>query len=121
MKIIETLEDQLYVMDRRLEYKGYIGDVIYDGYTGTLHSGVINTGSYSVAITEAYDIETLEKHFAIAVDMYLESCEEDGVPPAPPGEINEDRYQPIVIPEWLQELIAEPQPAESAAVSAKTG
>ena len=120
MKVIRVLEDQLYVMDHRLEHKGYIGDVIYDGYTGTLHSGTINTGSYSVALTEAYDVETLEKHFAYVIDSYLESCEEDGEPPVPPGEIDENRYEPIVIPQWLQELIAEPQPAESHPESAKT-
>ena len=65
-----------------LEYKGYLGEGIYDG--GVLHGRVINSGSYPIANCEATDVEGLEREFRISIDEYLASCEEHGVEPVKP-------------------------------------
>ena len=110
MKIIKEQEDQLYLLDHRLEHKGYIGEVIYDGYTNRFHGSVINTYPYSIADAEAPDIESLPKEFAISIDIYLEACEEDGDPPIPPGEIVDyDALHEQFVkdhPDWLEKLLA---------------
>ena len=111
MKVIKEIEDKLYLMDRRLEHKGYIGEVIYDGYANSLGGSVINTYPYSIAAVEAPTIESLQKEFAISIDIYLEACEEDGAPPIPPGEIvdydalDEEFYRNP--PQWYLDLKAE--------------
>ena len=65
-----------------LEYKGYIGEVVYDD--GVLHGRVINSGPYPIANCEATNVEDIEREFRISIDEYLASCEEDGVEPARP-------------------------------------
>ena len=65
-----------------LEYKGYLGEVVYDD--GVLHGRVINSGAYPIANCEATDVEGLQREFRESIDEYLASCKEDGVEPVKP-------------------------------------
>ena len=68
-----------------LEYKGYVGTVAYDDVAEVLYARVINSGPYSVAEAEATDVvEGIKREFRKSIDLYLASCAEDGVEPAPP-------------------------------------
>ena len=70
-----------------LEYKGYVGTVAYDDVAEVLYARVINSGPYSVAEAEATDVvEGIKREFRKSIDLYLASCAEDGVEPAPPTE-----------------------------------
>ena len=62
-----------------LEYKGYVGEVAYDGEAGVLHARVINSGYYPIANAEAPDAEGIRREFRISIDEYLASCEELGI------------------------------------------
>ena len=70
-----------------LEYKGYIGEVVYDDVLDVLHARVINSGPYSIADAEATDVEGVKREFRKSIDVYLASCAEDGVEPLPPTEV----------------------------------
>ncbi len=70
-----------------LEYKGYVGIIAYDDVAEVLYARVINSGPYSVADAEATDVEGVKREFRKSIDMYLASCVEDGVAPAPPTEV----------------------------------
>ncbi len=72
-----------------IEYKGYIAEIEYDASVDMLHGRVANSGSYSIANCLASDIEGLKREFAISIDIYLESCAEDGVEPLPPEALGE--------------------------------
>lgn len=67
-----------------LEYKGYVGIIAYDEVAEVLCAKVINSGPYSVAEAEATDVEGIKREFRKSVDLYLDSCAEDGVEPVPP-------------------------------------
>lgn len=67
-----------------MEYKGYLGEVVYDDSTGMLHGRVINSGAYPVANCVARDVDSLQREFRISIDEYLASCAEDGVEPVRP-------------------------------------
>ena len=67
-----------------LEYKGYIGEVVYDDEAEFLHARVINSGPYPIANAEATDVEGIKREFRISIDVYLEACAEDGVEPVAP-------------------------------------
>ncbi len=69
-----------------LEYKGYVGQIAYDDVAEVLYARVINSGPYSVADAEATDVEGVKREFRKSIDVYLASCAEDGVAPAPPTE-----------------------------------
>ena len=69
------------------EYKGYVGRVAYDEVAEVLYASVINSGPYSVAEAEATDVEGIKREFRKFIDLYLDSCAEDGVEPAPPTEV----------------------------------
>ena len=62
-----------------LEYKGYVGEVVYDDEAGGLHARVINSGSYPIANAEAPDAEGIRREFRISIDEYLASCKELGI------------------------------------------
>ena len=62
-----------------LEYKGYIGEVVYDDEAEILHARVINSGSYPIANAEATDAEGIKREFRISIDEYLASCKELGI------------------------------------------
>ena len=70
-----------------LEYKGYIGEVVYDDEAEILHARVINSGPYPIANAEATNVEGLKREFQKSIDVYLTSCAEDGVEPVPPTEV----------------------------------
>ena len=44
-----------------LEYKGYIGEVVYDDEAEVLHARVVNSGPYPIANAEATDVESIER------------------------------------------------------------
>ena len=67
-----------------MEYKGYVGTVAYDDVAEVLYARVTNSGPYSVAEAEATDVEGIKREFRKSIDLYLASCAEDGVEPAPP-------------------------------------
>ena len=67
-----------------MEYKGYVAAIAYDDYADVLHGRVINAADYSIVTFEASDVEGLKREFAISIDEYLASCEEDGVEPEKP-------------------------------------
>ena len=67
-----------------IEHKGYIAEVVYDDSIDLLHARVANSGDCPVATAEAGDMDGLKREFAISVDVYLASCEEDGVEPVRP-------------------------------------
>ena len=69
-----------------LEYKGYVGVIAYDDVAAVLYARVINSGPYSVADAEATDVESVKREFRKSIDLYLDSCAEDGVEPVPPTE-----------------------------------
>ena len=68
-----------------LEYKGYVGEVVYDDEAGVLHARVINSGAYPVANAEATDVEGIRREFQLSIDIYLESCAELGIEPIRPS------------------------------------
>lgn len=70
-----------------LEHRGYVGMIAYDDVAEVLYAKVINSGPYSVAEAEATDIESIKREFRKSVDLYLDSCAEDGVEPVPPTEL----------------------------------
>ena len=70
-----------------LEYKGYVGEVVYDDEAEVLHARVINSGSYPIANAEATDVEGLKREFRCSIDVYLEGCRELGVAPVPPAPV----------------------------------
>ena len=70
-----------------LEYKGYIGEVVYDNVAEVLYARVINSGPYSIAEAEATDVEGVKREFRKSIDLYLASCAEDGVDSMPPTEV----------------------------------
>ena len=68
-----------------IEYKGYIGEFEFDEASGFFYGRVINTGtSYPIATFMAKEPHQMPEEFRISVDVYLESCVEDGVEPLPP-------------------------------------
>ena len=70
-----------------LEYKGYIGEVVYDDEVEVLHARVINSGSYPIANAEATDVEGIKREFRISIDVYLSGCAELGIEPVSPTAI----------------------------------
>ena len=70
-----------------LEHKGYVGKVAYDDVAEVLYAKVINSGSCSIAEAEATDVESVKREFRKSVDLYLDSCAEDGVEPVPPSDV----------------------------------
>ncbi|MCY4579986.1 MAG: hypothetical protein OXD31_13205 [Chloroflexi bacterium] len=67
-----------------LEYKGYIGEVVYDDDAEILHARVINSGPYPIANAEATDVEGIKREFRISIDVYLDGCAEFGIEPIAP-------------------------------------
>ena len=69
---------------RTIEYKGYMAEVEYDAAAKLYCGAVVNTEPYPIVafeLPEGYDVF---REFQISVDIYLESCIEDGVEPLPP-------------------------------------
>ena len=68
-----------------LEYKGYIGEVVYDDEAEVLHARVVNSGAYPIANAEATDVEGMKREFRISIDEYLQGCAELGIEPIKPS------------------------------------
>lgn len=51
-----------------LEYKGYVGEVVYDDEAEVLYAHVINSGAYSIADAWATDVEGIKREFRISID-----------------------------------------------------
>ena len=66
------------------EYKGYVAEVEYEEEAELYYGSVVNTEPYSIVIFELPDGHDICREFQISVDVYLESCVEDGVEPLPP-------------------------------------
>ena len=67
-----------------VEYKGYVATVEYDDEAELYCGAVVNTEPYSIVIFELPEGYDVYREFQISVDVYLESCAEDGVEPLPP-------------------------------------
>ena len=65
-----------------LEYKGYFGTVDVDTEHKELHGSVINTRDVITYVAET--AEGLYEEFVTSIEVYLESCREDGVEPNKP-------------------------------------
>ena len=64
-----------------MEYKGYVARIEYDDSANSLHGYVANSGPHPIANFYGNDVAELKREFAVSVDEYLASCEEDGVEP----------------------------------------
>ena len=55
-----------------------------------LLEGIPGSGSYPIATFEATDVTGIRREFERSIDLYLESCAEDGVEPRRPfsGKLN---------------------------------
>ncbi len=71
-----------------MEYKGYIAEVEFDDVAGVYCGYVVNSGPYSIVTFESEDEDKLYHEFCFSVDIYLESCLEDGVDPVKPMIVN---------------------------------
>ena len=67
-----------------LEYKGYVAEVEYEEEAELYCGSVVNTEAYPIVIFELPEGYDVHREFQISVDLYLESCAEDGVEPLPP-------------------------------------
>ena len=68
-----------------IKYKGYVGEVEFDEASGFFYGRVVNTAtSYPIATFMSREACLMPEEFRISVDVYLESCAEDGVEPLPP-------------------------------------
>ena len=56
----------------------------FDALAGVYRGYVVNSGPYSIVTFESEDEEQLYREFCISVDIYLESCQEDGIEPKRP-------------------------------------
>ena len=70
-----------------LEYKGYIGEVVYDDVAEVLHVRVINSGPYPIANAESTDVAGIKREFRISIDVYLSGCAEMGIEPVTPTSV----------------------------------
>ena len=64
-----------------MEYKGCVAAVEFDDLAEVYCGWVVNSGPYSIVTFETEDEEQLYREFCISVDIYLESCLEDGIEP----------------------------------------
>lgn len=66
------------------EYKGYLPAFEYDPGIKAYCGWVSNTEPYPIATFVARQKHQLQQEFEFSVEIYLESCVEDGVEPLPP-------------------------------------
>jgi predicted HicB family RNase H-like nuclease len=65
-----------------MEYKGYIGNVIYDNRSDVLYGHIVNIRD--TVTFEATSVAGLKKEFRASVDDYLAFCAERGEQPDKP-------------------------------------
>ena len=69
---------------RTIQYKGYVAEFEYDDESKLTCGSVANTEPYPIVAFELPEGHDVYREFQISVDVYLESCAEDGVEPLPP-------------------------------------
>ena len=67
-----------------VEYKGYVEEFEYNDESKLACGFVANTEPYSIVFFELPEGYDVYREFQISIDIYLESCVEDGVEPLPP-------------------------------------
>lgn len=65
-----------------MEYKGYIGNVIYDDEAKIFHGDIVNTRD--VITFQGRSVDELEQAFKDSIDDYISWCREEGVKPEKP-------------------------------------
>ena len=65
-----------------MEYKGYIGTVVYDDEAKIFHGEVVNTRD--VITFQGKSVDQLEKAFRESINDYIQWCKKDGVEPEKP-------------------------------------
>lgn len=65
-----------------MEYKGFIGQVVYDDEAKVFSGDVLNTRA--VITFTGTSVKEIEKAFRASVDDYIAWCEADGVEPEKP-------------------------------------
>ena len=70
------------VMVQALQYKGYVGPVLYSAEDKMLHGRVL--GVRDMISYGGTDVRSLEKNFKAAVDEYLAFCAKEGKTPDQP-------------------------------------
>jgi len=65
-----------------MEYKGYIGNIIYDDEARLFHGDVINTRD--VITFQGKSVDELEKAFKDSIDDYISWCKDESVSPEKP-------------------------------------
>ena len=65
-----------------MEYKGYIGNVIFDYESKIFHGEVINTRD--VITFQGKSVTELEKAFKDSINDYIKWCKDEGVSPEKP-------------------------------------
>jgi len=65
-----------------MEYKGYIGNVVYDDDAKLFHGDIINTRD--VITFQGRTVKQIEKAFRDSIDEYVKWCESEGVSPEKP-------------------------------------
>ena len=69
-------------MSSFMEYRGYIGSVVFSAEDNILHGKLI--GIKASISYEGNSVESLTEDFHNAVDEYLETCERKGIKPQKP-------------------------------------
>jgi predicted HicB family RNase H-like nuclease len=70
-------------MGQTMQYKGYVGSVLYSAEDKMLHGLVV--GARDMISYGGTDVLSLEKNFRDAVDEYLRFCAAEGKTPDMPG------------------------------------
>jgi len=65
-----------------LEYKGFLGNVVYDAQAKIFHGDIINTRD--VITFQGTTVKEIEKAFKDSINDYLNWCKEEGVEPEKP-------------------------------------
>jgi predicted HicB family RNase H-like nuclease len=65
-----------------MEYKGYVGKVVFDEDAGVLHGEVLNTRD--VITFQGRSVRELQKAFRESIDDYLQFCAERSEDPEKP-------------------------------------
>ncbi len=65
-----------------MEYKGYLGNVVYDAEARLFHGDVINTRD--VITFQGTTVDEIEQALKDSIDDYIEWCKDEGVEPEKP-------------------------------------
>jgi len=65
-----------------MNYKGYIGNVVYDDEAKIFHGDIINTND--VITFQGTSVDEIEQAFKESIDDYINWCKEEGCSPEKP-------------------------------------